>query len=92
MSTKKWPDKAITEELDYTINWAPRLLNNDVITASAWTVPSGLTKTSESFTNTTSTVWFTDGVLNSNYSIVNLVTTSGGRIMQQTVTLKIGYK
>ena len=56
-----WPDKGPSDTLDHVVNWAP-FLGTDTISASTWTIPSGLTKTSDSFTNTTTTAWWRGGV------------------------------
>ena len=87
----KWPDKDPDEVLDYQIDWTDRLAG-DTIASSAWTVPSGLTKESDSNTTTTTTVWLSSGTLAEDYEVLNRITTTGGRTMDQTVKLRVRTK
>jgi hypothetical protein len=48
----KDPDAVV----DYRIDWSDRL-NGDTIAISTWTVPSGITKDSDTHDNTTTTIW-----------------------------------
>ena len=86
-----WPPKDPDETLDYGADWSDPLAG-DTIALSAFTVPTGLTKQSEANTTTTATVWLTGGTLGANYEILNRVTTSGGRIMDQTFKLAVRRK
>ncbi len=86
-----WPNKDPDEVLDYEIDWAARL-TTDTISTSTWTVPSGITKDSDSKTSTTTTVWLSGGTLGDSYEILNRIVTAGGRTMDQTVKLKIKTK
>ncbi len=83
-----WPAKDPDEVLDYEIDWTARLAG-DTIASSTWTVPSGLTGSSQTHTDTTATTWLAEGTAGESYSILNRVVTSGGRTMDQTVTIKI---
>src|SRR6187200_923242 len=99
---KKWPSKDPDERLDYSIDWAGteadpgRLYGSaDTIVASEWVVPDGLTEDlvdPPSFTDTTTTIWLTDGVLGTKYQVENRITTAEGRIMDQSVYLTIKTK
>jgi hypothetical protein len=73
--------------LDYTLSWAA-WLGTDTITSVAWTVPTGLTKPSNSNTTTTATVWLSGGTAGATYSVVCEVTTTAGRRDQRTITIK----
>lgn len=73
--------------LDYLVNWST-WLNGDTISASTWAIPSGLTQPfSATNTTTTATVWLAGGTAGDTYSVVNHITTAGGR--QNDATLKI---
>lgn len=90
MAFLKWPDKDPNDILDYEINWASRLAEEDTITMSIWTISgSGLTKQSDSFEDTNTTIWLVGGTLGIKYTMTNRVTTTDGRTMDQSVTLKI---
>ena len=72
--------------LDYTVNWLT-WLDGDTISASTWTVPSGLTKDSDTFGDSTTTVWLSGGTVGKEYSIVNHITTAAGREEDQTLII-----
>ncbi len=72
--------------LDYTINWLT-WLDGDTISASTWTVPSGLTKDSDTFGDSTTTAWLSGGTVGKEYSIVNHITTAAGREEDQTLII-----
>ncbi len=88
----KWPDKDPDEVLDYLGDWSDRLPAGDDIATSTWLVPVGITKDSDSHTDTTTTIWLSGGTLNATYSLTNRITTDGGRTMDQTMTLKLKAK
>ena len=91
----KFPDKDPDEVLDYTIDWKgtndPVLTTSEVISTSVWTVPSGLTKDSDSKTNTTATVVLSGGVAGTKYQIANKIVTdsSPARTYERTVNLRV---
>lgn len=90
-----WPEKDPDEILDYTINWKgstdPVLGTTETITTSTWTVPSGLTKDSDSKTNTTTTVVLSGGTENTKYQVANKIVTdnSPARTYERTINLKV---
>ena len=86
------PDKTKDPDAvaDYTILWSD-WLDGDTISASAWTVPAGLTQPfSATNTTTTATVWLGGGTADAAYNVVNHITTTGGR--QNDATLRIFIK
>lgn len=87
----RWPSKDENETLDYVIDWSDRL-DDDTISLSAWTLPSGITQASALYDNTTTTIWLSGGTLGSTYDILNRITTAAGRTMDQTVRIKIANK
>ena len=72
--------------LDYTITWTA-WLSSDTISASTWTVPAGLTKDSDSFGDSNSTVWLSGGTADAEYEIINHITTAAGRQEDQTLII-----
>ena len=90
-----WPDKDPDEVLDYSIDWKdstdPVLTTSETITTSTWTVPSGLTKDSDSKTNTTTTVVLSGGTAKAKYQVANKIVTdnSPARTYERTVNLKV---
>jgi len=90
-----WPPKDPEEVLDYDIDWSQRLDTGDTITGSTWEIADDdatLTIDSNSFSNTATKVWLSEGTLGSVYKLTNTITTDDGRTMEQTVKLKIRAK
>ncbi|HHB12214.1 MAG TPA: hypothetical protein ENK62_03330 [Chromatiales bacterium] len=74
--------------LDYVIDWSS-WLGSDTIASSSWTVPAGLTMTSESNTTTTATVWLSGGSAGSSYQVTNRITTAAGRVDERSITIEV---
>jgi hypothetical protein len=87
----KWPFKDPDEVLDYGIDWTARLAG-DTIQTSTWIIPAGITKVSDSSTSTSTEIWLSGGAIGASLQITNRVVTSGGRTMDQSVTLLIKSK
>jgi hypothetical protein len=82
------PPKDPDEVKDYGVDWA-LLLDTDTISTSTWTVPAGITKNSDSNTDTTTTVWVSGGTAGDSYLLQNRVVTAGGRTYDRTCKLKM---
>lgn len=65
------------------------LASGETITSSTWTVPAGLTKTSETNDTTTATVWLSGGTAGQDYTIVNRITTSQGRTDERSTKITV---
>jgi hypothetical protein len=76
-------------KLDYGFDWSDWLASGETIITSTWAVPLGLTKVSDSFSTTATTVWVTDGTVGEAHVITNHITTSAGREDDRSHTLKI---
>lgn len=88
----KWPPKDPDELLDYKVDWSKRL-GSDTITASAWPDPPvGISVVQESYAPKNTTIWLSGGELGQTYTFVNRITTAGGRVMEQSITLTIRAK
>lgn len=74
--------------LDYGFDWS-LWLNGDTISTSAWTVPVGLTKDSDSATTTTTTIWLSGGTPGQLYPITDRVVTAGGRTDDRSFKLRV---
>lgn len=70
--------------LDYVNDWASWLAG-DTIISSTWIAPSGITVDSDSFTDTTATVWLSGGTVGTSYSVVNRIVTAAGRTDDRTL-------
>jgi len=74
--------------LDYTLDWSD-WLEADTIAASTWTVDAGLTKNSDSFTDTTTTVWLSGGTAGQVYEALNRIVTAGGRTADRVLVFRM---
>ena len=77
--------------LDYQINWAT-WLGSDTISTSTWTVPTGITKVTDSNTTTTATIWLSGGTAGTEYDLTDRIVTAGGRTADRTITVKVSDK
>lgn len=73
----------------YTFNWADALPSAVTVTAVTHTVPSPLTKVSEAFTTTTSTVKISGGVHGAMYLIEAQATLSNGESLNRQFPLRV---
>ena len=98
----QWPNKDPDEILDYQLDWAnpqkPRLVTNETLVSSAWTVIQGSvvlgTGTNGAPAPTfapsgLSTVWLKGGVIGEMCILNNRVTTSAGRTYEEEVKLRV---
>ena len=73
-----WPDSNVGEIKDYQIDWEARIAaEGDTMATVAWTIPTGLTKTSEDLdlTNKLTTVWL-EAVTVGSYEVSCTITTT----------------
>lgn len=86
-----WPDKDPDEVLDYLLDWSARLADGETIATANWTVDSasGLTIDTSSLTDTTTTVWLSDGTPPKTAVIRCTITTNQGRTMEERVDMNI---
>jgi len=87
--TRKVKDPNST--LDFVVDWTA-WLNGDTISTVTWMVTAGITKTSESNTTTTATIWLSGGQSRSVYPITCRITTAGGRIDDYSFEILVGEK
>jgi len=79
--------------LDYKLDWndsskGPWLATGETISTSTWTVPTGITKDTETNSTTTSTVWLSGGTAGTDYDITCRITTDGGRTEDRTIRIQ----
>ena len=77
--------------LDYTIDWET-WLESDTISTVTWTVPSGITKDSDSNTTTTATIWLSGGSAGVEYPILCKIVTAAARTDNRTIYIKVAEK
>lgn len=83
-------------KLDYPMNWTDWLTEvADTITNSDWLItdPPDIELTIETGLNTntttTATVWLSGGTVGQKYWVTNRITTTGGRIEDRSIIIKI---
>lgn len=74
--------------LDFQVDWED-WLGSDTISSSSWTVQTGITKDSDTYSLTTATVWLSGGSPNTVYYVTNRIVTSGGRTEDRTLYIKV---
>ena len=88
MADAAW-EKSPGAKLDYSVSWVDWLESGETISNSAWTVPDGLTKVSDTDSGGVATVWLSGGVLGTLYTVTNTITTSTGRIDSRVIRITI---
>ena len=72
------PSKDPDSVVDYGSDYSQFLRDGEVISVSEWLVPAPLVNEGESFTDTTTTILLSGGVVNEKYLVTNRITTSLG--------------
>lgn len=80
----KDPDAVKDYRIDLT-EW----LSGDTISSTSWTVPSGITKDSDTNTTLTATIWLSGGTAGQEYDLICRVVTVDGRTEDFTVTVPV---
>jgi len=84
-------DKDPNSIIDYVIDWTD-WLQGDTISTSAWTVPSGITKQSDTNTDSTTTIWLSSGTAGDTYVLSNRIVTVGARTEDRSFTISAAEK
>ena len=64
----------------------------ETITTSSWIVPTGLYSSSESFTDSKTSILLGGGVSGEEYTLTNRIETSAGQIEDRSMIIKCGEK
>lgn len=90
----KWSSKDPDEVLDYKVDWigtasdpGPLYGISDEISDSLWVIPANISKESDTFDDTSTTIWLSGGTAGETYVLLNRITTAGGRVFDQSVKL-----
>ena len=65
--------------LDYGFDWNDWLADGETISTSTWTVPTGITKDSDSKSDTATIIWLSGGTVDTTYLLTNKIVTSAAR-------------
>lgn len=82
--------------LDYTQDWSAYLAEGDTISSSEWFVADTAATDEtpvevgiDSYTDTETLVWLSGGTTGTTYIVTNRVTTTGGRIDDRSIKIKV---
>ena len=70
-------------------HWSEWLGESEIISTSQWTVETGLTKDSDSKTDSTTTIWLSGGTAGTEYTVTNSIVTNGGREDDRSFIIKV---
>jgi len=82
-------EKDPSDVLDYKFDWSDWLGDDDAIITSTLTVATGLTKNSDTRTDSAVIVWLSGGSVHKTYTVTNRIITSGGRTKDQSFRVKV---
>ena len=75
--------------LDYVWNWEDWLASGETISTSSMIVDNGITKDSDSKTDTRTKIWLSGGTAGTAYAVTNRIVTSDGRTDDRTIYIKV---
>lgn len=75
--------------LDYQWDWSAWLADGETIQTSTVLVPDGITKDSDSKTDTAVTVWLSGGTVGENYRVVSRITTNQARTADRSMLIAV---
>jgi len=76
--------------LDYGLSWSDWLDEDEHITGATWTIPDGITKTSDQTGSENVVVWLSGGTLGDAYEVSCRIETSKGRTDSRSFTIIMG--
>ncbi|MET3348313.1 hypothetical protein ABIF52_008694 [Bradyrhizobium japonicum] len=92
MARAAWPSKSPAELLDYGVDWQLRLTAGEAISASTFELPPGLVATRSTFSGSLAQLFIAGGANGELYRILNRVTTTAGRTIEQVIHLGVMSK
>ena len=75
--------------LDYGFDWSDWLADGETISASSWTVSTGIIEDSNTNTTTTTTIWLSGGTINTTYRVINEIVTNLGRTDNRSIDIRV---
>jgi len=75
--------------LDYAFDWTDWLADSETISSHTVTVPSGLTKDSDSESDGVVTAWLSGGTAGTSYDVACKIVTSDGRTDERTIKVLV---
>ena len=81
-------EKAPGELLDYMVDWTV-WLGSDTILTSTWVLPAPLVTGNASNTTLTATQFIGGGQVGTDYIVLNIIVTAGGRTAARAFTIQV---
>ena len=78
--------------LEYGFDLTDWLVDSDTIANASWTVPTGLTKGTETKTDTITTVVISGGTAGNEYKITDRITTTAGRVDDRSIMIVVAER
>ena len=76
--------------LDYSLDWSEWLAVGESLTCSVWTRSStDLKEVNTNLTTSIATIWLSGGAAGNIYTVANKIGTSGSRIDERTIAIKV---
>lgn len=75
--------------LDYIFDWSDWLATGEIITSATITVPTGLTKASQTTTTTEVIAWISGGVVTTTYRVECKITTNSNRTDVRAINIRV---
>lgn len=75
--------------LDWAFDWSAWLASGETITSRVVTVPTGITKDSDTEAAGKVTVWLSGGTAGMSYSVACKIVTSAGRTDERTIWVQV---
>ena len=78
-------------QLDFSVDWSDWFTGEEEIASVTWTVETGLTNVTTSYTGTTATIWLSGGKAGRSYKVACRITTdsSPARTDERTFTVSV---
>ena len=80
-----------TARLPYSLDWGD-WIGIDTVATSTWTVPTGITKVSDTYGSKTTTIVLSGGTAGVNYVLENTITTAAGLQDSRSFTVQVKVK
>lgn len=86
------PEKNPGAVLDFAVDWTNWMAAGDALATVTWTVPSGITKESETEDGAKCIIWLRGGTAGQNYTLTCAITTTQGREDSRRIVIKVKQK
>lgn len=81
--------KTATDIKDYGVNWTRYLDDTSITFTSSWTVPSGITRVTDSVDDQIAVIRLSGGTAGTNYTLINTIVTSAGETLDQAIQVRV---